>query len=642
MDVKIPQMKSCSPRSRPATPAPDAAPSGAGFLLALLALVIVALQGCSVLHGDAGEPSSGEEGAVEATEGKPIFKVDVVSENRSVARHLEQHLELQRYTRFPDLQATEFNRLLTEADANARDLLAALGYFNPKLTLRVNAAADGDAPRTIVIEVEPGEQTRVVSHSIRFADPMNSDPKAAAQRARIQQEWSLRDGEAFTESDWNTAKNAGLRDLQKERYPTARIADSKAAIDADHDRASLQVHYDPGPPYRFGGIELTGVERYDADGIRNIARIPEGADYSEEALLDAQQRLATSGYFDSAFLMLDPREDDPEHATVIGQLREARYQKVVFGVGLTTDAGPRVSIDHVHNRLWPLGWRAVSRLSLDAKTQAASTMWTDMPLPSGWAWFLGAGLERVEVGDFKSNSMSLLGGRTKSVGHIDRRYYLQYDMSKVMGGDAPGSASSLMASYGWTGRYFNDKTNPTAGYGLGAEAGAGFTLTPRRDPFLRMRLHALQFWPLGQRNAIGRQSRLAVRGEIGAVMADRDAQVPSTLLFLTGGDTTVRGYGYRSIGTRSIADKLYGGRYLTTGSLEWQRPITLGSNQTDWEHTLFVDVGSVSDDFDEMSLRTGVGTGLRWNSPVGPMQFDLAYGLKDRRIRLHMRLGFSF
>ncbi len=610
---------------------------------ALLAAVIVALQGCGVLRGNGGEQARGEESAVEVTEGELVFQVKVVSEDRSIGRHLERHLDLQRYTRFPDLHATEFNRLLAEADANARDLLAALGYFNPELTLRVDAAAEGSAaPRTIVIEVEPGEQTKVTSHSISFADPMDSDPKAAAQRARIQQAWSLKEGNAFTQSDWNAAKNAGLRDLQKERYPTARIADSQAAVDADRNRASLRVHYDPGPSYRFGDIRLTGVERYDAEGIRNIVRIPTGAEYSEEELLDAQQRLAASGYFDSAFLMLDTEDSDPEHAAVIAQLREARYQKVVFGVGLTTDAGPRVSIDHTHNQLWPLGWRAVSRLSLDAKSQAASTLWTDMPKRSGWAWFLGAGLERAEVGDFKSNSVSLQGGRTKSVGHIDRRYFLQYDMSKVVGGDAPGSASSLMANYGWTGRYFNNKTNPTAGYGLGAEAGVGFTLTPRRDPFLRMRLHALQFWPLGQRDELGRQSRLALRGELGAVMADDRAQLPSTLLFLTGGDTTVRGYGYRSIGTRSIADKLYGGRYMTVGSVEWQRPITLMGNETDWEHTLFVDVGSVSDSTGDMDVHTGVGTGIRWNSPVGPMQADVAYGVKDRQIRLHLRLGFSF
>ncbi|MFT3821865.1 MAG: BamA/TamA family outer membrane protein [Rubrivivax sp.] len=606
---------------------------------------LLALSACGVLRGAGdGAPAADEEGAAQAsTDGALAFEVKVVSEDRAMASHLQRHLELQRYARFPDLRAAEFDRLLTEADANARDLLAAQGYFNPVLTLRVEEAPAGRAaPRTIVIEVTPGAQAKVAGHEIGFAEPMNSDPRAAAQRRRIERRWALKEGDAFTEPGWSEAKNAGLRELQKERYPTARIADSRATVDADRNRADLRVHYDPGPAYRFGAVRLVGVERYDAGGIRNILRLPSGADYSEGELLDAQQRLAASGYFDSAFLTLDPEERDPDHATVVVQLHEAKYQKVVFGVGLSTDAGPRLSIDHTHNQMWPLGWRAVSQLALDTKTQAASTLWTAMPQDSGWAWFLGGGLKRAEVGDFKSNSLSLQGGRTKSVGHIDRRYYLQYDISSVQGGDAPGSSSSLLASYGWTGRYFNSKTNPTSGYGLGAEIGAGFTLTPHRDPFVRARLRALQFWPLGQRNEAGRRSRLALRAELGAVIADRGVEVPSSLLFLTGGDLTVRGYGYESIGTRSQAGKLYGGRYLSVGSVEWQRPIRLMGNDSDWEHTLFVDVGSVSDATDRMTLYTGVGTGIRWNSPVGPMQADVAYGVKTRQVRLHLRLGFSF
>lgn len=610
----------------------------------VLAAALAALSACSVLRspGDEGQAAD-EEGAVEAPRNALAFAVQVQSEDGDIARHLERHLELQRYARFPDLRATEFNRLLVEADANARDLLAALGYFNPALTLRVQDASEGsDAPRTIVVEVAPGERTRVAGYEIGFAEPMNSDPRAAAQRRRIERRWGLKAGDAFTEPDWSSAKSAGLRELQKERYPTARIAESQATVDADANRAELRVHYDPGPAHRFGGLRLSGVERYDAEGIRNIVRLPTGADYREEELLDAQQRLAASGYFDSAFLTLDPEEKDPEHATVIAQLREAKTQKLVFGVGLSTDAGPRLSVDHTHNKMPPLGWRAVSHLALDAKAQAASTMWTAMPQASGWAWFLGAGLERAEVGDFKSNSLSLQGGRSKSVGHIDRRHALQYDISQVEGGDAPGSSSSLMATYGWTGRYFNSKTNPTAGYGLGAELGAGFTLTPQREPFVRARLRAMQFWPMGRRNEAGRRSRLALRGELGAVVADKGVQVPAPLLFLTGGDTTVRGYGYESIGTRSQAGKLYGGRTMTVGSVEWQRPIRLTDNDSDWEHTLFVDVGSVSDDADRMTLHTGVGTGLRWNSPVGPMQADVAYGVKTHQVRLHLRLGFSF
>ena len=111
---------------------------------------------------------------------------------------------------------------------------------------------------------------------------------------------------------------------------------------------------------------------------------------------------------------------------------------------------------------------------------------------------------------------------------------------------------------------------------------------------------------------------------------------------MTGGDTTVRGYGYRSIGARTDNGQLYGGRYLAVGSVEWQRPIVYKGAMTDWESTLFVDAGAVADKVGDLSPRVGVGAGVRWRSPVGPLQADLAYGVKTKEVRLHLRLGFSF
>src|SRR5690606_7780746 len=113
---------------------------------------------------------------------------------------------------------------------------------------------------------------------------------------------------------------------------------------------------------------------------------------------------------------------------------------------------------------------------------------------------------------------------------------------------APPSSSALTANYSWTGRYFNSPTNPTRGSGLAWELGAGSTLTPQRDPFVRATARWLHFVPLGKVELEGsrpRDSRLALRAEGGAVLARDGAQIPVTQLFLTGGDTTVRGYGYR-------------------------------------------------------------------------------------------------
>ena len=570
------------------------------------------------------------------------FKVDVVSSNRRIARYLERNLDIQRFADFPDLQPGELRRLLGEAESNARDLLAALGYFNPGLELTSEGSDDAQAKRRIVIEVDPGEETKVTSHTIRFVEPMASDERGEAQRREIERDWQLGNGEVFTQEEWSTAKTAGLRVLQRVRYPTARMAASLATINADSNSAALEVTYDAGPAYRFGVLKLEGVERYDATGIRNIARLPTGQYYSEETLLDMQQRLVTSGYFDSAFLVLDSSERNPDEATVIAQLREAKLQKVVFGVGYSTDTGARLSVDHTHNKMWPLGWRALNQAAVGTQTQSLSTNWTAMPVASGWAWNTGLALERSDVGDIKANSLTLTGGRARLGERSERRYFLQYDASNAEGVDAPASSSALMGNYSWTGRYFDNRLNPTRGHGYGLDAGVGLTVTPNRDPFLRLDARTLHLLPFGSRNPAGKRSRIALRAEAGAIVAGRSVDIPARLLFLTGGDTTVRGYGYQKIGTRLPDGSIYGARYMAMASAEWQHSITLFGDSRSFEHTVFVDAGTATDRIRDAEIFPGVGAGIRWASPVGPLQLDLAYGTKTQNWHVHLRVGFQF
>jgi translocation and assembly module TamA len=265
-----------------------------------------------------------------------------------------------------------------------------------------------------------------------------------------------------------------------------------------------------------------------------------------------------------------------------------------------------------------------------------------MPVASGWSWNTGLKLERSDVGDVKANSLSLTGGRSRSGDKTDRSYYLKYDASNAEGGDAPANSSSLTGNFSWTRRSFNDRVSPTAGLGLAVDIAPGLTLTPARDPFLRLNLRALELWPFGGRNTVGKRSRLAVRAEAGAVYARADLDLPANLLFLTGGDTTVRGYSYQSIGTPLEDGSIYGARYMAMASVEWQHPFTFRGDARSFEHTLFVDSGTATDTPRHARLFTGVGAGLRWNSPVGPLQIDGAYGLQIKKWRLHLRMGFQF
>lgn len=606
-------------------------------LIALLASLLLA--GCGLL----GKTSAG--GHTQRN-----FELEVQAQPPQVQELLQAHLELNRYRELAGLRRQELTRLVSVADADIRKLLGTLGYFAPTVELALESPPrDSEALPTVRITVDAGEQTTVAEADIVVTSMQQGESAGSRQRQNIERNWPLEVGQPFTQDAWASAKAEGLRSLQARRYPTAALTSSRADIDMDTHQAHLQAHYATGPLVRFGALTIEGGERYDAAGVTRAARLPVGEEYRQTTLLDVQQRMAATGLYDSVFLTLQTEDIAPTasevQVPVLAQVREAPLQKWVYGVGLSTDTGPRLSLDHTHHRLPGLGWQAQSRLQLNRKNPLVSTRLYSLPDATGWNWFTSARAERAELADYEANSISLAAGRGKDEDRIDRQYFLRYDLANPQGDNAPPKSSAISANYSWTGRYFNNPSNPTRGYGLALELGLGTTLTPERTPFTRVLGRWQYFKPLGERDALTRRrSRLMLRTQLGAVTARKGTEIPLTLLFLSGGDTTVRGYSYQSIGTRRNGSDLIGGRYMLAGSAEWQRPIVLAGNRKDWEHTVFVDAGSVTDDWagGGQQIFVGAGSGIRWNSPVGPLQADLAYGFKTQQLRLHLRLGFAF
>ena len=492
----------------------------------------------------------------------------------------------------------------------------------------------------------PGEVTHVSNVQVDFTGPIAEASESEARRNAIRSDWPLRQGQPFSQQAWDNAKSTTLHSLTARRYPTGTNVTSRAEVDADRSEARLSATYDSGPAYRFGPLVVHGSQRYDPDAMRRIARLPTGSDYDQQQLLDAQQRLASSGYFNSVFLTLDTTHNDPLTAPVIAQVQEAPLQKIVAGVGYTTDSGPRLSLDHIHNQMPLLGWRAVSRLYLDRDTQSLGTEWSAIPRDSGWRTFTAAQLKSEVSGDYKVHSGRLRGGESQASDHIDRSLFVQYDYATNHGFNPPPSASALSLNWNWTGRYFDNPNAPTRGQGVALELAAGYTLTGERLPFTRTYARWVGFVPAGtvysDDRTQSRGARIQLRAELGALVAKDSAQIPSTLAFLTGGDTTVRGYSFRSIGTVRPGGTVIAGRYLGVASVEWERPFVHNGKLTDWESTVFVDAGSVADKVGDLQAKVGVGVGARWRSPIGPIQIDLAYGVEVKSFRLHFRFGFTF
>jgi translocation and assembly module TamA len=606
---------------------------------AAAAVVVASCCASPALAQDTAAPAS-VPGAQPARAGTPSFDIDLRAPD-SVKPLLEQHMELRRYREVSDLDDAELARLMVLAERDVRELVATLGFFDPKISVR---RAPGDAPRpVIVVEVEPGAPTVVSAANIAFegAIAKAAAPGIERQREEIRSGWRLPPGHRFTQEAWDGAKTTALRQLVTRRYPAGKISYSLADINAPDGWARLDVRLDSGPLFRLGPMHVTGLQRYDPRLVPRIARLPEGSEYDEEHIREAQLRLTGSGYFDSAFIFVDP-QSDPAAAPVQVNVREAPLQKVVLGVGVSTDSGPQASVEYTHNRVPGIGWRAVTKLQVERKSPFLQSEWTAVPDADLWRWGVLGRIERLDDGQFVTYGQRLRIGRTRSEERIDRSVYAQFDRATVQalpGVTAvpadTGDGTAISVNYVWNGRYFDSQPFPSRGYGIGFELGGGLTLVGSKSPFERTVVRWLGIHPLTE-------GRLQLRAEGGAVLAAPRARVPATQLFRTGGDTTVRGYGLRDIGVALPGGLIGPGRYEAVGSVEWQRPIRRGGLATNFEHTLFVDAGAVSDRVAHLRPWWGVGTGVRWKSAIGPLEVDLAYGLKVHRLRLHFNIGMTF
>jgi translocation and assembly module TamA len=595
------------------------------------------------------------------------FGIELDTPSKEMREFLLRHMELQRFRTLPDLDASELGRLVDQVPDNLGDLLGTLGHFNPVIELLPLEPGEGNSLGTVRVRVEPGPLTRVEAITVAFRGDIADLPETAEQRDAIRKAFTLKPGDRFTQADWSAAKAASLRQLTAVRYPAGRIDGSLADIDPVTHTARLTVEYDSGTPVRVGAVRVQGTERYDTASATNIVRLSglePGSDYNLANLQLAQQRIAETGYYDSVFVYIEP-DTTTGVAPVVVQVRESKQQKLVFGIGASTDNGARLSIEHKHNRVPGIGWRAFSKVLVERDDQSLSTDWTRPVDEDGWSWIAGAHAARQIDGFDTTTSQRLRVGKSQESADLDRSFFLQYDraISKNSVDAALGSGvaeTALSANYVWTRRYFDNLLQPNSGHGIAVELGVGTTLTPIRRPFTRTKLRWQGFWPipsdnpfnaLSQAVALGqaRQApeasnagRLALRLEGGAVLAKTDAPIPETQLFLTGGDNAVRGYGLRDIGVPQADGGVSPGRYLGVASLEWQRPIHSNGVRTPWETVVFVDVGAVADKPSELRAKTGVGAGIRYLSPVGPLQIDLGYGLDSKSLRLHLNVGFTF
>jgi translocation and assembly module TamA len=635
-----------SPRQRDHV---DAKRSAFALRAALLVAAAQLLAGCGSLSPPARTPDAAAPTGTGVT--APLreqyrFEIQAPDELQKL---LAEHLNLARFKSAPvteDITPTELDRLRAAAPAQMRELLETEGYFNAKVAVEQIAAEPGELPLLRAV-VEPGPRATIGTASVDVVGELQTaadsgDASGVRLLADLRREWPLRSGSAFRLSAWADAKNSTLNKARAGGYAVSRWVRTNARVDTLGNKVNVAVVLDSGPLFKLGTIHIEGLTRYDENSVRRLAHFAPGDPYSEKTLQDFQERLQKVGLFEGATVEIDPDPKTFDAAAVRVRVKEQPLQQMTLGVGYKANTGASLSAEHLHRRLFGSRWIVKNKAELGPELKSWEGELTSHPLEGMYRNLVSGAWTRLKAADQVQYSWNLRVGRTQDRPGQERTVFAEFSNARVDSDALTSKADALSLNVHWLWRNVDSVLLPTvglitsaqvaAGYGQGIESASGQQPFEERGPFARLYGRLTWYRPVGE------SWYATARLEAGQVFTNNVISVPDTLLFRAGGDESVRGYDYRTLGP-SKGGTVTSGRSLLTGTLEIARPIWLNRPAYWW--AAFIDAGNAANRFADLSPVLGYGVGLRWRSPVGPLRFDVAYGQEVRQVRVHVSVGIA-
>jgi translocation and assembly module TamA len=554
------------------------------------------------------------------------YVVDIVAP-AAIAAPLRKGLNLVRWQGDAQMTPGLLQRLAKEAAEDARGVAAAEGYFTPRVSVTIDEKSQ---PWRVRLELEPGPRTSVAAVEIALSGPAATDPQAADLRAQVRKTWSLRSGRPFRQEDWEAAKQLAVSELSRWRYAAARIGASEARVDPERREAHLKVELESGPPFRFGPLQVSGTERYPAQVVENLSPVQAGDVYDRRELIVFQRRLTGTGYFASVQADIESQPETAGAAPLRVAVIEAPAKQVESGVSYNTDVGPRFQLRYSDHDLRDSAWRLRGALALDAKIQELK-LDLDSPPRAGGRWnnYFGR-VAQADIQNELARTFALGVAHNFGTDLAPSAAILSWHLEDQRAGSVvTDSRHAVYVGLRRTFRRTDDVVAPRSGYYGSVEIGGGLP-GASTEAFLRAVGQASYLLP------IGRNGDVLLRAQGGVVNSDARQGIPTTFLFRTGGDTTVRGYAFESLGVRE-GNAIVGGRRLFVASAEYIHWI--GEN---WGLAAFVDGGDAWERGERFDAALGYGMGLRARTPIGPARVDIAYGEQTGEYRLHISIGFAF
>lgn len=521
--------------------------------------------------------------------------------------------------------STDTEELLAAAQADYARLLGVLyenAHYGGVITILVDGveAASIDplsAPERIAridVNVSPGPVYLFARSTVQPIAQGTKLPEDFAP-GRPASTDTIRQAAAVAVDGWR-AQGHAKAEVSEQRL-VARHADRKFLAD---------LIIEPGPKLSFGNVSVSGNRDVRTGRILTIAGIPEGRTYDPEEIERATRRLRRTGSFRSVTIKEAPEIGSGDTLPLTVSVSEQTPRRFGFGAEYSTVDGIALSAFWLHRNL--LGGAERFRVdgevaglggetggidySTRVRFERPATPRADVDL------YTSLEFEKLDEPDFASDTAEFQLGFTRyATDDLVVNFGVGYIYSDVTDNFGQETYSLITLPLGATYERRDNALNPKNGYFVDLEMTPFHGLSGTTDGVQTV-LDMRGYESFGTGDTL----TFAARIQLGSLFGPSLLGSPPIYRFFSGGGGTVRGQDYQSLAIDLGGGQRSGGRSFLGVSTELRQAVT-----ENFEVVGFFDWGYIgSEAFPDLSggSHSGAGLGLRYNTGIGPIRFDIA------------------
>ncbi len=521
----------------------------------------------------------------------------------------------------------QFSRDVPE---KTRRALEPFGYYHADIRSSMEKA--GENNYRIVVHIEHREPILVADASVGLRGPGSNEQTLK----QVADAFPLRKGDILIQPKYEAAK-ARLRSRAVELgYLDADFTAHEIEIDPAKSTARIDLQLNTGPRYFFGDIRFEGAPRYPEKFLHRYLAFKPGDVFSYAKLGETQLNLVNSDRFKEVFPVPEKDKAVDSLVPVVMRMEEAPTKRLRPGIGYATDIGPRFTLEYRDLNVFDRGQEFRSELHLSGRLQNLGAEYrlpdaTDIDSFTG----LQVNLKREDVTTYTTQNYSIELDRTRSFrqGRLGTVYIrLEQDNSTIA--TQPLHSRLVLPGIRFSEKRYDNLIRPTKGHSYTIDLRGTHQALGANNRFIQAVAEGSLLLPLPWRLT------LVTRAKAGATFQNEAVgNLPVSYRFFAGGDRSVRGYSYQSLGPVNAFGQVIGGRDILVGSLELDRALF-----TNWGAAVFYDAGNAFNSFGDFRLVKGAGVGVRYFTVVGALRLDLArqLGVPQPGYRIHLTVGFAF